>query len=39
MIRDASKLLARLLEGGHSVIAGRMAGAFRNSATGSPTRS
>jgi fido (protein-threonine AMPylation protein) len=31
MIRDASGLLARLLEGGHSVIAGRLAGAFRNS--------
>jgi Fic/DOC family len=30
MIRDASGLLARLLEGGHSVIAGRMAGALRN---------
>jgi fido (protein-threonine AMPylation protein) len=31
MARDASALLARLLEGGHSVIAGRLAGAFRNS--------
>jgi len=31
MIRDASGLLARLLEGGHTVIAGRVAGAFRNS--------
>jgi len=31
MIRDASGLLARLLEGGHSRIAGRLAGAFRNS--------
>ena len=31
MIRDASGLLARLLEGGHTVIAGRLAGAFRNS--------
>ena len=30
-IRDASGLLARLLEGGHSTIAGRLAGAFRNS--------
>jgi len=30
MIRDASGLLARLLEGGHSKIAGRLAGAFRN---------
>jgi fido (protein-threonine AMPylation protein) len=31
MIRDASALLAKLLEGGHSTIAGRLAGAFRNS--------
>ena len=31
MVRDASGLLARLLEGGHSKIAGRLAGAFRNS--------
>ena len=30
MIRNASGLLARLLEGGHTVIAGRLAGAFRN---------
>jgi len=30
MIRDASRLLATLLEGGHTVIAGRLAGAFRN---------
>ena len=30
MTRDASGLLARLLEGGHTVIAGRLAGAFRN---------
>jgi fido (protein-threonine AMPylation protein) len=30
MIRDASGLLARLLERGHSKIAGRLAGAFRN---------
>jgi len=30
MIRDSSGLLARLLEGGHTVIAGRLAGAFRN---------
>src|SRR6516165_1061703 len=29
-IRDASGLLAKLLEGGHSTIAGRLAGAFRN---------
>jgi len=28
--RDASSLLHRLLEGGHSTIAGRLAGAFRN---------
>ena len=27
---DASALLARLLDGGHTVIAGRLAGAFRN---------
>ena len=30
VIPDASGLLARLLEGGHTVIAGRLAGAFRN---------
>ena len=30
MVKDASVLLAKLLEGGHSVIAGRLAGAFRN---------
>jgi fido (protein-threonine AMPylation protein) len=30
MIRDTSGLLATLLEGGHSTIAGRLAGAFRN---------
>jgi hypothetical protein len=30
MIRDASGLLARLLQGGNTVIAGRLAGAFRN---------
>lgn len=30
MIRDSSGLLAKLLEGGHSTIAGRLAGAFRN---------
>src|SRR5262245_17357633 len=29
-IRDPSELLSRLLEGGHSVIAGRLAGAFRH---------
>ena len=30
MVRDSSRLLSKLLEGGHSVIAGRLAGAFRN---------
>ena len=30
MVRDDSALLARLLDGGHSTIAGRLAGAFRN---------
>lgn len=30
MIRDASELLGPLLENGHSTIAGRLAGAFRN---------
>jgi hypothetical protein len=30
MVRDASALLARLLDGGHSTIAFRLAGAFRN---------
>ncbi len=30
MIRDASEILGPLLDGGHSVIAGRIAGAFRN---------
>ncbi len=30
LIRDASELLPVLLENGHSVIAGRLAGAFRN---------
>ena len=30
MIRDASEILGHLLEGGHSTIAGRLAGAFRN---------
>jgi hypothetical protein len=29
-IRDASEVLRRLLDGGHSKIAGRLAGAFRN---------
>ncbi len=31
MVRDASGVLAGLLDGGHSRIAGRLAGAFRNS--------
>jgi hypothetical protein len=30
MVRDASEVLDRLLGGGHSTIAGRLAGAFRN---------
>lgn len=30
MISEPSDLLARLLEGGHTVVAGRLAGAFRN---------
>jgi len=30
MVRDASDLLALLLEGGHTTVAGRLAGAFRN---------
>ncbi len=30
MIRDASDVLGGLLEGGHSIVAGRLAGAFRN---------
>ncbi|MGX5804849.1 Fic family protein [Bradyrhizobium sp. Arg314] len=30
MFSDASEILTRLLEGGHSTIAGRLAGAFRN---------
>ncbi len=30
-VRDASRVLAKLLDGGHSTIAGRLAGAFRNS--------
>jgi Fic/DOC family len=30
MVRDPSEILRRLLEGGHSKIAGRLAGAFRN---------
>ena len=34
MIKDASDVLAILLEGGHSTIAGRLAGAFRNAGRG-----
>jgi fido (protein-threonine AMPylation protein) len=34
MVRDPSVLLANLLEGGHSTIAGRLAGAFRTSGRG-----
>jgi len=30
MIRDASQILSPLLDGGHTVVAGRLAGAFRN---------
>jgi hypothetical protein len=30
MIRDSSEILSLLLDGGHSTIAGRLAGAFRN---------
>ena len=30
MVKDASDVLSHLLEGGHAVIAGRLAGAFRN---------
>lgn len=30
MLRDSSEVLARLLDGGHSTIAGRLAGGFRN---------
>nr|WP_320191558.1 Fic family protein [uncultured Desulfobacter sp.] len=30
MISEASEILHRLLEGGHSIVAGRLAGAFRN---------
>ena len=30
MVKDASQLLAKLLDEGHSTIAGRLAGAFRN---------
>jgi hypothetical protein len=38
-VKDASDVLAVLLEGGHSTIAGRLAGAFRNAGrSASPTR-
>lgn len=30
LLRDASPLLSKLLDGGHSVVAGRLAGAYRN---------
>jgi len=30
MVKDASEILAKLLDGGKSVVAGRLAGAFRN---------
>lgn len=30
MVQDSSEILEKLLEGGHSTIAGRLAGAFRN---------
>ncbi len=30
MVKDGSGLLAKLLDGGHSVVAGRLSGAFRN---------
>ena len=30
LITDASEVLSRLLTGGHSTVAGRLAGAFRN---------
>ncbi len=30
MVKDASSLLSRLLDGGHSKVGGRLAGAFRN---------
>src|SRR5262249_36867230 len=34
MIRDASDLLGKLLDGGHSTVAGRLAGGFRNCGRG-----
>lgn len=33
-VKDASDILALLLDGGHSVVAGRLAGAFRNAGQG-----
>ncbi len=30
MVKDSSEVLAKLLNGGHSIIAGRLAGAFRS---------
>jgi hypothetical protein len=30
MVKDSSEILDRLLDGGHTIIAGRLAGAFRN---------
>lgn len=33
-VKDASDVLALLLDGGHSVVAGRLAGAFRNAGQG-----
>ena len=35
-VRDASDVLVRLLEGGHSVVARRLAGAFRRIGQGEP---
>jgi hypothetical protein len=34
MIREASDLLAKLLDGGHRTIAGRLAGGFRDCGRG-----
>ena len=34
MIQDASEVLSLLLDGGHSIVAGRLAGAFRNIGNG-----
>ena len=30
MVKDSSEVLSKLLSGGHSIIAGRLAGAFRS---------